>query len=516
MISALDRLRRLPADQRRAAMRAYRLAQARAHPSCARRFAEAGPETLRGPFACEPWQRHLMGVLSGVGRDLAQGRRRFVLIEAPPQEGKTETLKRWMLHVMASASRSVAYASYNDDRATDVSRDVRTMTTHEGYRDLYPAMRPDTRSRRRSEGYRRQDVDRIGDWKIGGAHFYGVSTGGALTGREGIGLVVLDDPYKDSREAGSRAKRQEVEEWISGVAMSRLNANNGSMVIMHTRWEMGDAIGVRREDPTWELYTYRLFAEEGDILGRSTFDPALSEAAGEPIGEPLRPRHWTAENVKLLYAHTHPSHIAALYQQRPRPAEGAYLKRHMLTQEYDAPPRVAARECGRIVVAADLSFGGEATSDECAIVVLGKRGPKIMVLYAEWGRWEDDEQEERIEAAYREWGATGGAIEDAATGRAVRRRLAERLPGIVLYKPASYGGKRDRMALSYARWKAGDILTPNVKSAQWVAQYRHKVLSVSGTPGVDEDDHLFDATAWALIDLAESGGASVWDGIAAG
>lgn len=98
-----------------------------------------------------------------------------------------------------------------------------TATQEPLFKGIFPdlGIRPDSKAK-----------DRLITNKGGGVR--SVGRGGGAVGR-GADLFIIDDPYKNDKEADSEAIQKEVWEWYINVADSRLSPT-GVTVIMHTRW----------------------------------------------------------------------------------------------------------------------------------------------------------------------------------------------------------------------------------------------------------------------------------------
>jgi hypothetical protein len=70
---------------------------------------------------------------------------------------------------------------------------------------------------------------------------FSVGIGGGLTGRP-VDLMVIDDPIKDRKQADSEAYRENVWDWWTDVASTRL-APGAPVVLILTRWHEDDLAG---------------------------------------------------------------------------------------------------------------------------------------------------------------------------------------------------------------------------------------------------------------------------------
>lgn len=230
------------------------------------------------------------------------------MIFAPPRHGKSELSTRlfpaWYLG--RHPDRFVISGSYNADLATDFGRDVRDIVADEFYRAVFRnvSLRPDTRAANR--------------WHTNKKGIYvsaGIGTG--ITGR-GAHLGLIDDPFKDRKEAESQAVREAVWNWYTSSFYTRLMPG-AAIVITLTRWHDDDLAGrLLKEMNTggdrWTILNLPALAEAGDILGREE-------------GEALWPDWYPLTTLERIKNAIGSYNWLSLYQQRPVAEEGNIFKK---------------------------------------------------------------------------------------------------------------------------------------------------------------------------------------------
>ena len=471
-------LANLTPSERAEAVRLLRSAKARRDLAT---WCEIGPPTPRGPYRPASWHRHLCGVLEGVSAATRAGEAPRLIVTAPPQHGKSEIVaRRWPLWHLAKHHQTVALASYSADLAVDHSRAAREMSTWEGYRDAFDSL--ERREVDRSEGYRRADVDRVDNWRVGGGGRYiAVGVGGSLTGRSPH-LIVIDDPFKDAGAAYSKATRDAVWEWFSSVVLSRALANGSGIVVMHTRWHEDDLVGRLMAEQTdrWQVLNYRLEAEADDPLGR-------------PVGAPLDPAVMGPDRVADMKKTMIPRDVAALYQQRPSPAGGALIMRDWLSCRYDLAPTGQRMQCDRVVMGVDLAFRGAETSDYCAAVVVGAKDAQRFVLHVERAHLDYPAQREMVRRLAREWACDAVVVERAANGDALIAELGKVVPGLRGERATRDKVQRLNGSGLLEAMHAGQVLFP--RAAPWWDAFQSEALSFPASPNDDQ----VDALVWAMV-----------------
>ena len=175
------------------------------------------------------------------------------------------------------------------------------------------------------------DNSSAGRWETDrGGEYFAAGVGGSITGRR-ADLVVIDDPVRSREDADSERVREKTWEWYTNDLLTRLKPG-GRIVICATRWHEADLLGMilEREREEWEVIKISMEAMAGDPLGREE-------------GEPLWPE-WFTEEMRNVAKRDARGWIS-LYQQEPRPKEGAEFKRIWINRYNDAP-----RKMNKIIV----------------------------------------------------------------------------------------------------------------------------------------------------------------------
>lgn len=264
---------------------------------------------------CDP--RYIVGkvhrYLASKLRDVATRKIRRVIIDMPPQHGKSRLTAvefgTWMLG--REPTLNVVLTSYSGDLAKDRAGEARDRLASETYKAIFP-----TRLMWRWQ-------PRSG-WKTAaGGSFRAVGTTGTLTGRP-CDMLIIDDPHKDFAEANSPTIRESVWQWFLSTAFTRL-APDGVIVIIMTRWHVDDLVG-RLTDP-------KRIAELRDAgCDEANFEvinlPAIAEA-GDPLGraegEALFPERYGVKRLREIRATLTAFLWAALYEGKPVPLGGHYI-----------------------------------------------------------------------------------------------------------------------------------------------------------------------------------------------
>jgi hypothetical protein len=234
--------------------------------------------------------------------EAADSRDGRLVLSVPPQEGKSTTLRWAVLWLLTrDPERRIVVASYASGLARTSGRIVRSLVESYGS-DM--GLQVD-----------RSHAD-ASDWQLAG-HAGGlraVGVGGGLTGQP-TDVLIVDDPIKDQQAADSPTIRENLHEWWSAVALTRL-APGAPVIVVQTRWHEDDLAG-RMEAEGWPVVNIPAQADgqTPDALDRTPGEYLLS-ARGRTDAD------WHAKR-KAVGERT----WAALYQGRPAPVAGGVFQR---------------------------------------------------------------------------------------------------------------------------------------------------------------------------------------------
>ena len=152
--------------------------------------------------------------------------------------------------------------------------------------------------------------------------------GGGITGM-GFERGLIDDPFKDAKEAKSYTVREGVWEWYGSVFYTRKTPTAKICVIM-TRWHEDDLAGKLLEsmkENNSEQYTVLNLPAICD--NPNEVDPAVLEELGleaRKIGEPLDGNRYDIPMLNRIRLTIGEKAWNALYQGKPSPDEGELFK----------------------------------------------------------------------------------------------------------------------------------------------------------------------------------------------
>ena len=236
-----------------------------------------------------------------------RGEIKRLMIFVPPQHGKSEISTRrypaWTLG--NNPNQKIGSVSYNQTIGSKFGKDIQRIMTEQEYNFIFPKVNLNIDSK---DGYLKNKSEFEIPNYTGSVVSIGVM--GALTSRQ-IDKLIIDDIYKDAKDAWSSIVRDNVWDWYTSVAETRLH-NDSQVLIVFTRWHEDDLAGrlLTEEPDKWHVIKYpAIKTDNKNPHDKRKIDEALWESKHSK--EKLL-------NIKLK----NPIVFANLFQQEPMPAIG--------------------------------------------------------------------------------------------------------------------------------------------------------------------------------------------------
>ena len=285
--------------------------------------------------------------------------------------------------------------------------------------------------------------------------------------------------------ANSQVALEAANEWFRNTALSRLNDQSKSLVVVTQQRLHTDDLSGALIERGWSSLVIPAIATEAQ-------DYALSdgEVYHRPAGELLqadRDRPEVIEEIKLSVG----SRIfASQYQQNPTPPEGNMIKAAWLRRYDSIPPRKKFRS---MILSCDPAGKTGIKNDYTAMTLVGVDAKEMYLLHVERGHWSVLEMQNRITARASQWEATHIIIEDTASGMGLIQLLKEQtqLPVIGQH---STDDKETRLSRHEGRFEAGRILLPT--EAPWLADFENELLAFPSGRYDDQVDALMLCLDW--------------------
>jgi predicted phage terminase large subunit-like protein len=402
---------------------------------------------------------------------LAFGELDRLLVSMPPRHGKSETVSRYMpaWYLGRFPERRVMLASYEAGLALSFSRRAR---------DLLAEFGPELFGVRVAE---RSAAAKAWDLRGHAGGMVAAGVGGPLTGR-GAHLLIIDDPVKNAEEAASQAYRDRAWDWWRSTARSRLQ-QGGAVVLVMTRWHEDDLAGrlLAEQAEGWSVLELPALAEPGDPLGRS----AGAALCPELFDEPALARSRRDSGAYFW---------AALYQQRPLPADGGVFRKsdfryfeeedeHYVLHTDAGKRRVATGLCQRFVTC-DPALSSKQTADYTALCLFAVTPEReLLLLDVARERFEQPDQKGFIKRYYEQHRPFAIYVEAAAQGLGLIQEL--RREGLSVFPVQAETDKVTRARGAVARYESHDVY--HRRGAAWLLDYEQELC---GFPQGAHDDQV--------------------------
>lgn len=412
--------------------------------------------------------------------DVKQGNKPRLILTAPPRHGKSQLVSRdfpaWVFGV--DPNISIIAASYSSDLSIRMNKDVQRIMDGIHYEEIFP--KSVLSKKRNAGGFASSAIRTMSLFEI--PSFKGslrsVGVGNGITGM-GCEILIIDDPFKDRKDADSPTQRKNVWEWYTSTARTRL-APNGGVIVMHTRWHEDDLAG-------------RLI-ERGNTGNGEKFTiinyPAIAENEERfrHVGDALHPERYPIDELERIKMSIGERDFAALYQQRPTPQTGGIFKREWF-KFWDWDMLAERRKhCTQHIASWDLTFEGGENNDFVCGGTMFKAGADIFVTDLDWAHYDFPSQIRAIKALNARQMPRVTLIEAKANGSAAIATLNREISGIIPIKPTESKVTRANAIAPYV--EAGNIWLPNPKYFPWVNRFLDEICTFPSAPHDDAVDFL--------------------------
>jgi predicted phage terminase large subunit-like protein len=268
-----------------------------------------------------------------------RGECKRLILAAPPRTGKSELVSlRLPAYIFGrQPNAKVMAASHTDTFARSWGRKIQRLLRTPAYKSVFP----NTRLRSQigagefgAAGSDWKETEREFDIVGHGDNYRCFGRGSSPTGA-GADFILIDDPYRNRKDASSAKVQAATWEWFNDDLRNRLDSDGG-ICVMATRWHQGDLTG-------------QLLAEALEDEGGEQWEvislPAIAEGelhADDPRddGETLWPWRWAGrrddltpkqmeEKAKAVLEEMrrkNPYGFSSLQQQTPTPKTGEFFK----------------------------------------------------------------------------------------------------------------------------------------------------------------------------------------------
>lgn len=440
------------------------------------------PNMLKGWF-----QRDVAHKLQRFYERLIAGERPKLILMAPPQHGKSDTITDFIAWISGKHPElKTIFASFSSRLGVRTNLRIQRQMSSDRYKRIF---RDGARlAESAADGYQRNQelIEFVG--KEGS--FRNTTVEGSITG-ESLDLGVIDDPMKGRAEANSPTRREGVWNWFTDDFNTRFSENAGMLMIL-TRWHIDDPAGRMVDaDPTIEVVRYKAIAdedefnEEGELVRRK--------------GEALFPGHKSLSFLMARKRVMTESSWQSIYQQSPIVVGGELFPVNCFRLVPFIPKGVNILKTVRYWDKAGTQDGGKFTA---GVLMAKLSDGRFIVLDVVRKQLNYHNREQLIKTTARDDGVSTTVWveqEPGSGGKESAQRTVANIPGYTVYADKVQGDKYTR-----AEPYAGQVQGENVLllTAPWNKKFLEEHEFFPNGPFKDQ----VDAAAGAFAKLTDETG----------
>ena len=293
------------------------------------------------------WQRDVAKHLMQFWRDIRAGLRPALVLQAPPQHGKTEQVTDFVSWVAGlDPDLRTIFGSYSDDLGIKVNMSLQRIYDSPRYRAVFGLTTLNDTNNSMTDAGRWIRNSTLLEYVGHTGSFRNTTVMGQING-QGLDLGVIDDPIKGRAEASSETTRKKTWNWFTDDFFGRFSNDAGFLMIM-TRWHLDDPAGRWLEHfPNTKVLRYPAIAEEDERWRKK----------GEALFPEMKPLEFLEQRRKVLTQ----SGWESIYQQRPI-AQGGDMFPTERFKVIGSVDRSQVKRSIRYVDKADTQGGGAYTA----------------------------------------------------------------------------------------------------------------------------------------------------------
>lgn len=412
--------------------------------------------------------------------DMVAGKRPKLVIQAPPQHGKSVQIIDFISWLAGkNPSLRTIYTSFSERLGIRANLKLQRLYDSAIYHEIFPETSINKSNSVTVSGQFMRNRE-ILEYVNHEGFFRNTTVRGSITG-ESLDLGVIDDPIRGRADANSEAVRDAAWNWFTDDFFTRFSEDAGLLVIL-TRWHLDDPVG-------------RLIERYPDVKVLSYPAIAVKDEKYRKIGDALFPEHKSIDFLQERKKLMDDGNWQALYQQSPVMSGGNLFKTNSFKTWKGVPPKLKWR-----AVYADTAQKTKEHNDYSVFQCWGESwdGQAVMLDQIR-GKWEAPElltQAKAFWAKHKVGGDGMGVlrsfnVEDKASGTG----LIQSMTGIPVVGIPRSVDKITRAMDAIPLIQSGNVLLP--EDAPWLSDY---LSEFAAFPNGSHDDQI-DPTMDAIKDI---------------
>lgn len=413
---------------------------------------------------------------------MRRGERPKLVIEAPPQHGKSRGLQDFITWVAGQdPNLQTIYASFSDDLGVKTNSYIqRLMGDDSGkYNRVFPGtLMSAANVRKQQAGITWARNNKFIEWVGKKGSFRNVTIEGQVSGKT-LDLGIIDDPIKGRNEAQSKNTRDKVWAWLMDDFFNRFSEYAGLIITM-TRWHIDDPVGrFLIQYPDTIVIKFPALYEQNKPR---PYDPRKDQ--NEPLFPEYKSKAFLLERKK---GYTQAS-WESLYQQEPIISGGGDFPIAKLRYAKNLPSQKDIKKSVRYWDKAGTEGGGKRTAGVLMHLLTDGRWFISHVRKGQWSTWDREAIiKSTAEADDAQWGRVAVWVEQepGSGGKESAERTIQNLAGHSINADKVTGSKEVRAEPYAAQWQGGNII---VHVADWNADFVDEHETFPGGTFIDQVD----------------------------
>ena len=418
------------------------------------------------------WQEEVCNQLQQFYDDLIANKRPQLVIQAPPQHGKSDLIVSFISWLAGkSPDLRTIYTSFSERLGVRANLKLQRLYDSAIYQDIFPDTKINNSNAVTVSGQFLRNREILEYCNTTG-YFRNTTVGGSITG-EGLDLGVIDDPIKGRKEANSKTVRDGVWDWFTDDFFTRFSENAGLLCIL-TRWHIDDPIG-------------RLISQNPNIKVLSYPAIATTDEQHRKEGEALFPEHKSLEFLLERKKVMDTTSWLSLYQQSPIVLGGEIIKGEWF-KRYSMLPKMEYRK-----IYADTAQKKGKQNDYTVFECWGYSDGNAYLIDLVRGKWESPELRKKANDFWHKHAAIKNGelrqfcIEDKASGTGLIQDIknVDKIPVVGIQRNTD---KLTRVQDALPYIESGFVYLPD--NSPFVNDFIEECEAFTADDGHDHDDQI--------------------------
>jgi len=456
------------------------------------------PDLKKGWF-----QQDVADHLQEFYEDFINGKKPKLVIEAPPQHGKSTQIVDFIAWLLGkSPDTKTIYTSFSERLGIRANLSLQRMLSSQKYKDMFPDTIIPEKNYVTISNQKQRNREIIELVNHEGC-FRNTTVEGSITG-ESLDLGIIDDPIRGRKDANSLTKRDSIWNWFTDDFFTRFS-EDGAMIAILTRWHVDDPIGrFIKVNPDVKCLKYPALSEKNvELMPQDPREEGSEEA--------LFPEHKSKEFLLERKTTMADDSWASLYQQNPYVKGGGLIKSDWFQViSKSALPFNPDVQASKMII--DGAFTNKTENDETATLSYYMHQGTLYVYQCDGVRLELNEYLEHFNRHFVVWGGKPNTelwIEKKASGNSIGSMLGSWNYGNhnVNYVPNKYvsDGKLTRVQSCTPFMSSGKVV---LVDGSWIKSFLDQLEAFPNGSHDDKVDVLMYAILKEFMDEMTQSGVS--------